>query len=325
PTGCPWGPGHKHFQVHKANVDWLGKLPTPLKHPSKGKELICGSTTGAKPALFLLDQRFNYQSNPFFQHPGIYFPREAEECDSPIVGTHPLVHTLKSRDHHPSLPVQQRHCPRCPRNVAEACQPGQPYNIQSLKIPRADLIRSRSSTAGQRFTISATSAGNWMVHLLVFQLCSSLRICVVGLRSSWKYSFHRWIIAPGDISTPSSPRTPNTVCGELPPAALKAPDSLPESSRSRPKVFLHSLTELLPCPRFCLHDCHGRNPLSQPVPREGSPHLWCPPSGTGITATTSTSGLAATARDSCLDNGGAEHGPFRLNVPYHPRNTIKAL
>ncbi|TWW69460.1 hypothetical protein D4764_18G0002660 [Takifugu flavidus] len=44
-----------------------------------------------------------------------------------------------------------------------------------------------------------------------------------------------------------------------------------------------------------------------------------------ITATSSTSGLAATARDSHLDNGGAEHGPFRLNVPYCPQNTIKAL
>ncbi|TWW80240.1 hypothetical protein D4764_01G0000550 [Takifugu flavidus] len=40
---------------------------------------------------------------------------------------------------------------------------------------------------------------------------------------------------------------------------------------------------------------------------------------------TSTSGLAATARDSHLDNGGVEHGPFKLNVPYRPRNTIEAL
>ncbi|TWW60943.1 Adenylate kinase 8 [Takifugu flavidus] len=58
---------------------------------------------------------------------------------------------------------------------------------------------------------------------------------------------------------------------------------------------------------------------------DGSPHLWYPQSGTGITATTSTRGLAAATCDSCLDNGGAEHGPFRLNVHYRPRNTIKAL
>ncbi|TWW68538.1 hypothetical protein D4764_19G0003360 [Takifugu flavidus] len=46
---------------------------------------------------------------------------------------------------------------------------------------------------------------------------------------------------------------------------------------------------------------------------------------TGITATTRTSSLAATARNSHLDNGGAEHDPFTLNVPYRPRNTIKTL
>ncbi|TWW59870.1 hypothetical protein D4764_06G0014000 [Takifugu flavidus] len=53
---APGDPVISLFQVHKAHVDWLGKLPTPLKHPSKGKELIRGSTTGAKPVLFLLNQ-----------------------------------------------------------------------------------------------------------------------------------------------------------------------------------------------------------------------------------------------------------------------------
>ena len=52
----------------------VGKLPSPLKNPSKGEELIRRSTTGMKPALFLLDPRFNYQSDPLFQHPGVSFP-----------------------------------------------------------------------------------------------------------------------------------------------------------------------------------------------------------------------------------------------------------
>ncbi|TWW77708.1 Sucrase-isomaltase, intestinal [Takifugu flavidus] len=155
---------------------------------------------------------------------------------------HPLEETHFSRlyprscsfGHHPAL------------MVIEACQPGQPYNIKSLKIPRADLIRSRSSAARQLFHYFGNfRSGNWMVHLLVIRLCSTLRICV------------------------------------------------------------------------------GR--IEELLELDGSPHLWCPPSGTGITTTTSTSGLAATARDSRLDNGGAEHGPFRLNVPYRPRNMIKAL
>ncbi|TWW80035.1 hypothetical protein D4764_10G0010650, partial [Takifugu flavidus] len=58
--------------------------------------------------------------------------------------------------------------------------------------PRADLIRSQSSTAGQLFHyLGNFHSGNWMVHLLVIRLCSTLRIRV------------------GDIS--SSPRKPNTV------------------------------------------------------------------------------------------------------------------
>ncbi|TWW71523.1 hypothetical protein D4764_16G0000200 [Takifugu flavidus] len=81
---------------------------------------------------------------------------------------------------------------------------------------------------------------------------------LVGLRSSWKYSFHCRIIAPGDVS--SSPRTP----------------SMSSSIAS-------------------LNSSHARR------------------------------GLAAATRESCLDNGGTEHGPFRLNVPYLPWNGIKAL
>uniref|UniRef100_A0AAR2K164 Rhodanese domain-containing protein n=1 Tax=Pygocentrus nattereri TaxID=42514 RepID=A0AAR2K164_PYGNA len=50
--------------------------------------LVQCSTTRAEPALFLLDLR------------------EAEECDSPVVGTHPPVPFFKKRHHHPSLPIQ---------------------------------------------------------------------------------------------------------------------------------------------------------------------------------------------------------------------------
>ncbi|MED6283758.1 hypothetical protein CHARACLAT_012199, partial [Characodon lateralis] len=39
----------------------------------------------------------------------------------PEGGTHPPVSILVKRDHHPSLPIQ-RHCPRLPHNVEEACQ-----------------------------------------------------------------------------------------------------------------------------------------------------------------------------------------------------------
>lgn len=62
-TGYPWGPSCS--PVLKTHV----KLPSPLKHPSKGKELVCSSTARMKTTLFLLDPKFNYQLDPVFQHP----------------------------------------------------------------------------------------------------------------------------------------------------------------------------------------------------------------------------------------------------------------
>jgi len=57
---------------------------------------------------------------------------------------------LAEGDHHPDLPVQ-RHCPRCARDVAEACQPRQPYNIQSIEELRTDLIRPRGLATEELF------------------------------------------------------------------------------------------------------------------------------------------------------------------------------
>lgn len=37
------------------------------------------------------------------QQQGAYLSREAEECDSPVVGAHPLVLFLKDENHHPGL------------------------------------------------------------------------------------------------------------------------------------------------------------------------------------------------------------------------------
>ena len=79
------------LQVHKAHVNWLGKLPWTFEHPAEGIELVQCSTARTKTALFLLDPRFDYRPNSPLQYPGIDFPGEAEDCDPPIVGTHPPV------------------------------------------------------------------------------------------------------------------------------------------------------------------------------------------------------------------------------------------
>ncbi|KAI3363819.1 hypothetical protein L3Q82_001420 [Scortum barcoo] len=83
-----------------------------------------------------------YRPNSPLQYPGVDLPGEAEKCDPPVVGTHSPVPLFKKRDHHPSLP-HQRHCPQPPCNVAKACQPRQPHNIQRFEVLRADLIHPR--------------------------------------------------------------------------------------------------------------------------------------------------------------------------------------
>ena len=108
------------LQVDKAHVDWLGKLPCTLKDPAEGVELVQCSTAWMKTTFLLLNPRFDYPTDPPLQHPRIDLTRKAEECDPPIVGTHPPVPLLKKRDHHPSLPIQ-RHCPpRLPRYMIKA-------------------------------------------------------------------------------------------------------------------------------------------------------------------------------------------------------------
>ena len=65
----------------------------------EGIELVQCSAAIMKTALFLLNPRFDYRLNSPLQYPGIDFPREAEECDPPIVGTHPPVqwqHVLRN-------------------------------------------------------------------------------------------------------------------------------------------------------------------------------------------------------------------------------------
>ncbi|XP_029912949.1 uncharacterized protein LOC115363023 [Myripristis murdjan] len=167
---------------------------------------------------------------------------------------------------------------------------------------------------------------------------SSMEDVTVGLRRSSKYSFHRPTISSVEVN--SSPPAVGSVL--LPPP--EAPDSLPEFLRGRPIVLLHGLPELLPAPSFCLRHCPSRgtpglplhvNCLRSPTGQQGPvglllqldgiPYFRCPPPGSGIAATTGTRDLAATAPNSCVDNGGREHGPFGLNVSSLPRELGEAL
>ncbi|KAK0140004.1 hypothetical protein N1851_023076 [Merluccius polli] len=124
------------------------------------------------------------------------------------LGCEPVQRELE-RDHHPSLPIQG-HCPRCPHDAAESCQPRQPHNIQGLKE-----LRRTSSTPGALpprsfLTTSATSAPEIGEPTPESPGPASLPEGVsVGLRRSLKYSFHRSTTSRVEVS--SAPSPPYTV------------------------------------------------------------------------------------------------------------------
>ncbi|MED6280477.1 hypothetical protein CHARACLAT_011368 [Characodon lateralis] len=110
----------------------------------------------SKTILLLLKPRFDYRPDSPLQYP-IALPdltREAEKCDPPVVGTHSPVTLLMKGDQHPSLPVQ-RHCPRPPHNVEEACQPSQPCNIQRLEYKLVNFSNLLHVKAGTCEVIAA--------------------------------------------------------------------------------------------------------------------------------------------------------------------------
>ena len=78
------------LQVHITPVHWLGKFPCSLQ-ALEGLELVQCSTTRMEPTQFLLNLKLDNWSHSFLQHPCIDLTREAEECDSPETGKHPLV------------------------------------------------------------------------------------------------------------------------------------------------------------------------------------------------------------------------------------------
>ena len=82
----------------------------------------------------------------------------------------------------------------------------------------------------------------------------------------------------------------------------------------------------LPVPVSCLRSPTGQHgPKGLLLQLDGIRLFQCPPRGSEIAALTGTSDLLATAPSIHVDNGGQEHGPFRLNVPSLPRNLGAAV
>ena len=97
------------LQINKIHVDWLGKLRFSFRHLHNGIDLVQRST--ALTALFVLNL------DPPPQSPRENLPREAEECNPPVVGAHFLFPLLKKGTSHPSLPLQRhQYVANCQQN-----------------------------------------------------------------------------------------------------------------------------------------------------------------------------------------------------------------
>ncbi|KAK0134371.1 hypothetical protein N1851_030055 [Merluccius polli] len=167
-------------------------------------------------------------------------------------------------------PVQRElevtgHCPRCPRDAAESCQPRQPRNIQGLKELRADLIHPRGpATEELPDHLGNLGPRDRRAHTRVPRPCFLTGRRVGGIEEVFE------VFLPPIHNVPSrgQQRTVSTIHrvddALLPPP--ETPDGGPEPLRSRPEVILHGLTELLPCPGFCLTNRHSCAPLGLPVP-----------------------------------------------------------
>lgn len=117
PTTCV--KGHGQTPPPDTHVDRLGKLPGIPEHTLESVELVqFSSVTHTKPALLLLNPRFDHRLCPPLQNPGVDLAIEAEECDLPRSGAHPSVPLLEKRNCHPGLPVH-----RLPSNVIAMWQP----------------------------------------------------------------------------------------------------------------------------------------------------------------------------------------------------------
>lgn len=167
------------------------------------------------------------------QHPGVDFPREADECDPTIVGTHPSVHLFSLVEPTPQLSVQ-RHRPQLPHNAAEVCQLKQPQKIQHL-----DCIHPPVPSLRPTSVISA-----WMIIESTSEVLSLrfiYRRCNNGIEEILE------VLLPPPENIPIQGQQLYTMLVEYCLILLR------QQKVCQPIVHLSGLT-LVPDQSFCFHD-----------------------------------------------------------------------
>lgn len=91
-----------------------------------------------------------------FQHSGIDFAMQFEECDPSIIGSHPF--KKKKGGNHPTRLPTTRCCPRFPCAIEQTCQPRQPNFIQGLQYLKVNLSTPGALPLVSFLTTSVPSA-----------------------------------------------------------------------------------------------------------------------------------------------------------------------
>ncbi|KAI3374032.1 hypothetical protein L3Q82_022592 [Scortum barcoo] len=176
----------------------------------------------------------------------------------------------------PQFATPEVHCPQPPCNVAEACQPRQPHNIQRLEVLRAGSHPPPGALPlwSLRTTSVTSGLGDGRVHLRVPSLCFLIMEGKsVGLRRSSKYFFHRPTMSPVEVNRPTDSPPP------WPHRTPPIPEFLPPGPSRAARLALGLRYPSANCVRSPTGQ-HG--PIGLLLQPDGIPYFRCPPPGSGL-------------------------------------------
>ncbi|KAI3368326.1 hypothetical protein L3Q82_008034 [Scortum barcoo] len=158
------------LQIHKAHVDWLGKLPINPQAPCGGYRAgpVQCSTTRDENRIVPPESEGSTIGHEF-SSPVPWrrdLPGEAEKCDPPVVGTHSPVPLFKRGTTTPVCHTRGT-VPNLHAMLQKACQPRQPTTSRDFEVLRADLIHPGALPPTAELTnyLSDFGLGDGRVHL----------------------------------------------------------------------------------------------------------------------------------------------------------------
>ncbi|KAK3565649.1 hypothetical protein QTP86_013330 [Hemibagrus guttatus] len=303
------------LHIERGQLRWLGHLfrMPPGRLPG---EVFRACPTGKRPRGRPRTRWRDYVSRLAWEHLGVP-PEELEEVSGEReegAGVTSFLERMKEN----------------PLGLQEILRLGA-YFVKSLylRFHNAPETTVRDDGAA-RWHLKKNAPGS--VHLDYYRIQVSIPRHVSGIEEILE------VFLPPSDNIPSqgqqlSTSTVNSVGREL-LTPSEVPNRLPElasPNSSQTQVFASETTTAAVCLACRYVSAAIQSPPSQPgsiellLRLDGIPYFQCPLLCSGIATTTGTRDLMATAPDGCINNGGREHGPLRLNVPNLPRDLVETL